>query len=47
MVNVAKELEMIQCEGFGKHKGKRTCYSRHYGGVAPSSRVYLGRVYHS
>ena len=46
VVDVAKELEMIRCEGFEKRVDKRSRYSGDYGGARPRSRGYLGRGYH-
>ncbi|XP_069155717.1 uncharacterized protein [Solanum lycopersicum] len=45
VVDAAKELEMIRCEGFEQREGKRTRYSGNYGGALPRSRDYLRRGY--
>ncbi|KAH0748463.1 hypothetical protein KY290_027695 [Solanum tuberosum] len=47
VVDAAKELEMIRCEGFEQREGKRARHSGDYGGAPPKSRGYLGRGYHS
>ncbi|KAH0633259.1 hypothetical protein KY284_036045 [Solanum tuberosum] len=47
VVDVAKELEMIRCEGFEQREGKRTRHSGDYDGAPPRSRGYSGRGYHS
>ncbi|KAG5596797.1 hypothetical protein H5410_038029, partial [Solanum commersonii] len=47
VVDVAKELEMIRCEGFEQREGKMTRHVGDYGGAPLRSRAYLGRGYHS
>ncbi|KAG5594961.1 hypothetical protein H5410_036193 [Solanum commersonii] len=42
VVDAAKELEMIRCEGFEQHKGKRACHSSYYGGAPPRSQGTQG-----
>ncbi|KAG5610146.1 hypothetical protein H5410_021427 [Solanum commersonii] len=44
VVDVAKELEIIQYEGFEQREENRTRYSCDYGGAPPKSRGYLGGV---
>ncbi|XP_069148148.1 uncharacterized protein [Solanum lycopersicum] len=46
VVDAAKELEIIQREGFEQREGKRNRYSGEYGGAPPRRRGYLGRGYH-
>uniref|UniRef100_M1DTQ5 Uncharacterized protein n=1 Tax=Solanum tuberosum TaxID=4113 RepID=M1DTQ5_SOLTU len=47
VVNAAKMLEMIRCEGFEQREGKRAHHSGHLGSASPKSRGYSGRGCHS